>query len=353
MVEGPPRPYANFIPEFLRDLNGTWESHKVLEPGIIEHMSSSGKKVYTVRAAAPPNARYGTGTIRRISEMARKHAGGSMRFTQGLNMEFITTELDDAEDMKRELEAIGFPVGGWEGHLWGVTSCAGYFHCALAATDAPSVAQNLGNELAEYFNKKDLPAKLTISVSGCPSSCGGSFLADITVNGIHTEIPVVTPDVKKCDLQGTAFTCPVGAIQLKPLPSGERILEIRESLCIGCGLCVGACGGIIFRSPEKTDGHSIAIGGRASASRLGTTLGRVVVPFLPNEPPHYEKTVGVVKRIVETWKADAKKGERISDWVDRIGWERFFLKTGLPFFQQSMEYLDVRGIMTLRDGSWR
>jgi sulfite reductase beta subunit len=137
------------------------------------------------------------------------------------------------------------------------------------------------------------------------------------------------------------------------LPDGSRTLEIRANLCIGCGLCLSACAGIIFQTPEKTDGHAIAIGGKASASRYGTTLGRIVVPFMPNEPPHYEKTVAVVRKIVETWKADAKKGERISDWIDRIGWEKFFMKTGLPFFQQSMEYLDLRGIMTIREGSGR
>ena len=353
MIEGPPRPYADFIPEFLKGTVGTWVSHRILEPGIIEHTSSTGKRVYSLRAAATPNARYSTDTIRKISQLARKYAGATMRFTQALNMEFITSELDQTEDLKKELELLGFPVGGWGNHLWSVTSCAGYFHCALSATDSPSVAQKLGNELVEYFNWQELPAKLTVSVSGCPSSCGGSFLADISVNGIHTEVPVVTPDVKKCDLQGTAFTCPVGAIQLKPTPEGERTLEIRQNLCIGCGLCVGACGGIIFESPEKTDGHSIAIGGRASASRYGTMLGRIVIPFLPNEPPHYEKTVGAVKRIVDTWKEDAKKGERIADWIDRIGWEKFFERTGFPFFEQSMEYLDVRGIATLRDGSGR
>lgn len=351
MIEGPPRPYNNFVPDYLKELYGTWTSHRIIEPGIIEHSSSLGKKLYTVRAAATPNARYSTMTIRKISELAKRYSGSSMRFTQGLNMEYITEELDQAEELKNELEKLGFPVGGWNGHLWNITSCAGYFHCALAATDAPSVAQSIGNKFYKYFNEEELPAKLSISVSGCPSSCGGSFLSDISVNGIHTEIPIVTEDVKSCDLQGTAFSCPVGAIQLKPSPSGERTLEIRENLCIGCGLCVGACGGIIFETPEKTDGHSIAIGGKASASRYGTTLGRIVIPFLPNDPPYYEKTIGVIDRIIETWKQDAKKGERIADWIDRIGWEKFYEKTQLPFYEQSMEYLDIRGITTIRDGS--
>ena len=353
ITEGPPRPFNAYMPPFLKETYGTWISHRILEPGVIEHTSSSGSSVYSVRAAATPNARYSTGTVRKLSELARKYSGGSLRFTQALNIEFVTAELNDALKLKEELDQLGFPVGGWGGHLWSITSCAGYFHCALAATDAPSIAQAIGNKLFVYFRDRELPAKLAISASGCPSSCGGGFLADINVSGIHTEVPVVTEDVKNCDLQGTAFSCPVGAIQLKTLQSGQKTLEIREHLCIGCGLCVGACGGIIFRTPEKTDGHCISIGGKASASRYGTTLGRIVVPFLPNDPPHYPRTMKAVGRIVDTWKNDAVKGERIADWIDRIGWEKFFGKTGLPFFEQSMDYFDLRGITTLREGSGR
>lgn len=351
MVEGPPRPYTNYIPEFLKDSIGKWYSHNYLKSGIMEHVDTSGRRIYTVKAGSTPNGRYSTETMRKITALSRKYSGGTMRFTQGLNMEFVTENLANAEELKSELNALGFPVGGWKNHLWNMSSCAGFFHCALAATDAPSVLQNIANDLQSYFNEEELPAKLTIAVSGCPNSCGGSFLTDISVNGIHTEVPVVTENVKNCELQGTAFICPVGAIQLKNLPQGEKTIEIRENLCIGCGLCVGACAGIVFRTPEETDGHSIAIGGKASASKYGTTLGRIVVPFLPNEPPHYEKTVSVIRNIVETWKADAKRGERIADWLERIGWEKFFDKTGLPFFRQSMESFDVRGIMTLRNGS--
>lgn len=354
MTDGaPPRPYTDFVPEFIKDSIDKWAFHKIIEPGIIEHTDVNGKKIYTVKAGSTPNGRYSTGTARKFAELARKYAGSSMRFTEGLNIEFVTKEMDDAENLKKELNELGFPVGGWGNHIWNMTSCAGFFHCALAAVDAPSVLQNIANEFSKYFNEEELPAKLTIAASGCPSSCGGSFLTDISINGIHTEVPKVTEAVKSCDLQGTAFSCPVGAIQLKPLPSGERTLEIRESLCIGCGLCLGACGGIIFVTPEKTDGHSIAIGGKASASRYGTTLGRIVVPFLPNEAPHYKKTITVLRKIIDAWKADAKQGERLTDWVDRIGWEKFFDKTKLPFFHQNMEYLDIRGINTLRDGSGR
>ena len=38
-----------------------------------------------------------------------------------------------------------------------------------------------------------------------------------------------------------------------------------------------------------------------------------------------------MKKIIEAYAKDAHKYERIGDWAERIGWERFFEKCGLPF----------------------
>lgn len=353
MTEGPPRPYSSYLPQYVLKNVGTWKTHRILRPGVIEHVSRSGEKVYTVKAASTPNGRYNSATIRAVAAVAEKYSGGTMRYTQACNMEFLVDDLAKVEPLERELKALGFPVGGWGRHLWSITSCAGYFHCALAATDAPSIAKVVGDEVYRYFSEEELPAKLTIAASGCPSACGGSFLTDISIIGIHTEVPVIIPEkIKTCDLMGTTLSCPVGCIQIKQ-EGGVKTIEIRENLCIGCGLCVAACGGIIFKTPEETDGHAIVVGGKASSTTTGTVLGRIVVPYLPNEPPKYPTTVRVVARITETWKKDARSGERIAEWIDRVGWEKFYKKTGLPFYPQSMEDMDIRALTTLRVGGTR
>jgi sulfite reductase beta subunit len=353
VIEGPPRPYTNYLPDYIAKNVGKWHTHNILEPGIIEHVSKSGDKIYTIRIGSTTNSRYSTETIRKFSAIADKYSKGVLRFTNAFNIEFLTDNKENAYKIREEMSKIGFPTGGWGNRLWNVTSCAGYFHCALAATDAPSVAKSIADDIYKYFNQEELPAKLTIGSSGCPSSCGGSFLADISIIGIHTEIPIITEGVKACDLLGVTMICPVGAIALKTNPTGEKTIEIRESLCIGCGLCVGACGGIIFKTPERTDGHAIVVGGKSSSTNGGTNFGRIVVPYLPNEPPRYEMTVKIVRRIIDTWKNDAKKGERIITWVHRIGWDKFFEKTKIPYFEQSMEDLDLRALTTLRDGANR
>jgi sulfite reductase beta subunit len=55
------------------------------------------------------------------------------------------------------------------------------------------------------------------------------------------------------------------------------------------------------------------------------------VPWLPNNPPHWPEVIDIVKNIVEVYAKDANKYERLGDWAARIGWEKFFEKTGLPF----------------------
>ena len=66
-------------------------------------------------------------------------------------------------------------------------------------------------------------------------------------------------------------------------------------------------------------------------------FSRLVIPYLPNTPPRWPETVAAVKNIVETWAAHARKHERMGEWIERIGWERFFDLTGIPFTEQLID----------------
>jgi sulfite reductase beta subunit len=44
-----------------------------------------------------------------------------------------------------------------------------------------------------------------------------------------------------------------------------------------------------------------------------------------------EQTTATIKKIVEAYSAGANKYERLGDWAERIGWERFFEKCELEF----------------------
>ena len=39
--------------------------------------------------------------------------------------------------------------------------------------------------------------------------------------------------------------------------------------------------------------------------------------------------VSAVIQIVEAWRKDANPDERMKEWINRIGWDRFFKKTAI------------------------
>jgi sulfite reductase beta subunit len=57
----------------------------------------------------------------------------------------------------------------------------------------------------------------------------------------------------------------------------------------------------------------------------------MVASGIPNNAPRWPEVAAIVKNILSVYKADARPWERISDWIERIGWPQFFEKTGLPF----------------------
>jgi sulfite reductase beta subunit len=73
------------------------------------------------------------------------------------------------------------------------------------------------------------------------------------------------------------------------------------------------------------------VGGKVSNRHSMPKFSKVVVAYISNEPPRWPTLVKTVRHIVEVYAANAKKYERLGEWADRIGWERFFIMTGLEF----------------------
>ena len=76
---------------------------------------------------------------------------------------------------------------------------------------------------------------------------------------------------------------------------------------------------------------SVWVGGNHSNARGKPTFQKLVAAGIPNNPPRWPEATAIVKKILRAYRDDAKDWERISDWVERIGWPRFFELTGLPF----------------------
>jgi sulfite reductase beta subunit len=66
-------------------------------------------------------------------------------------------------------------------------------------------------------------------------------------------------------------------------------------------------------------------------------FSRLAIPYLPNNPPRWPEAVAATKNIVDHWLRGAESGERMGDWIERIGWEQFFEVTGIPFTDKHID----------------
>ena len=334
-----PVPYTQYLPDILLRNVGHWVDRKFHGAGIVEHISDSGDHLFAVKIGGTPNVRISTETLRKFTDIADQHGLGSVRFTRSGALEIFAGTLESAERVKRAAEEIGFHVGGWGNTLWSIGSCTAYLTCTTAVVDAPSLTKVLYDQLVPYFTGEiPLPSKLRINVGGCPTSCGG-LVADIVLTGHYGAVPGFDPEKIRLCLPARAsvldkvvpevqMVCPVNAIRSFAKPDGTVGIEIIEKKCIGCGRCKDVCDHITW-DPDKV-GVSVLIGGKSSNTGVGPTLARVLVPWIPAQPPEYREAVAVVRKIIDAWRAGAKPGERVADWIHRVGMKNVFETLKVP-----------------------
>jgi sulfite reductase beta subunit len=97
-----------------------------------------------------------------------------------------------------------------------------------------------------------------------------------------------------------------------------------------CGNCYTMCPAMPLADAEG-DGISLWVGGKVANARQAPMFSRLAVPYLPNNPPRWPEVTEAIKNIVEVYAANANKYERLGEWVERVGWERFFKLTGIEF----------------------
>ncbi|MCX8041048.1 MAG: sulfite reductase, dissimilatory-type beta subunit, partial [Thermodesulfobacteriaceae bacterium] len=109
----------------------------------------------------------------------------------------------------------------------------------------------------------------------------------------------------------------------------QRQMCIRDS-------CYTMCPALPLSDGEG-DGIAILVGGKISNRISPPKFSKLVIPYIPNEPPRWPTTVQWVKKILETYAKYAKKYERLGDWAERIGWERFFELCEIPFTDKCID----------------
>ncbi len=331
---GPPD-YRMMLPESIKENYGTWKYHEILKPGLMKHVAESGSELYTVRVGSPRLV--SIDFIRDMCDLADRYCGGYLRFTSRANVEFMTPEKKNVEPLIADIRKLGLPVGGIGDCISNVVHTQGWIHCHSSATDASGLVKSIMDELYPYFTEFKLEAKLRIAVACCINMCGAVHCSDLAVVGIHTKPPKVNNEklAATCEIPSVLASCPTGAIHRHPDKEVKGVV-VREERCMYCGNCYTVCPAMPLADADG-DGLAIFVGGKVSNARKPPMFSRLAIPFIPNNPPRWPEVTGALKNIVDVYVKDSRKYERLGEWIERIGWEKFFRLTGIPFTEHHID----------------
>jgi dissimilatory sulfite reductase beta subunit len=331
---GPPN-YEQFLPPVIKANYGTWKYHEIVKPGVLLHVGETGDKLFSVRAASP--RLLSIETIRLFCDLADEFCDGFLRFTTRNNVEFLLTDETKVDPLITKLKAEGYPVGGTGNSITNIVHTQGWVHCHSSASDASGVVKSIMDDLYPHFENQDLPAKLRIAFACCLNMCGAVHCSDIAVLAVHRHAPVIDHETlnDQCEIPNVIASCPTGAIRTATV-DGKPSIQVIDEQCMYCANCFSVCPAMTLNDAD-TDGISIWVGGKLSNARSAPKFSKLAIPYLPNNPPRWPEVVGAVRNIVDVYSKNARRFERVGEWIDRIGWSKFFDLTGIEFTKYHLD----------------
>ena len=329
---GVPDPFLYMHPTLKRNY-ANWDWHERLRPGVLHHKSKTGESIYTVRAGT--QRQMDVYTIRKLCDIADEYADGHFRFTTRSNIEYMVDDREKVEPLIEKLISEGFPVGGTGNSVSMISHTQGWLHCDIPGTDASGVVKSLMDMMYEEFIKEEMPNRVRITTSCCQVNCGGQ--GDIAINVQYTKPQKINHDqvANVCERPAVVARCPVAAIR-PAIVNGKPSLEVDEKKCICCGACYPPCPPMQINGEDSTK-IAVWVGGKHSNARSKPTFHKLVVANLPNNPPRWPEVEAVVKKILYAYKDNARDWERMGEWIERIGWPKFFEITGLAFTKHHLD----------------
>ena len=335
-----PRKYDEFFRRSSKKNFGKWLYHEILEPGVLMHVAEGGDKVYTVRVG-------GTRTmsithIRELCDIADKYCGGYLRWTTRSNIEFMVEDEDTMKALRDELNSRKFDGGSFKVPR-GRHRCRCQQHGAhpgLGALPHPRHRRFRPREMRHGRHVRGLqehaPARARAHLPGLlHQHVRRRALLRHRPGGHPPQTAHDRPRMGRPAVRDplAVAACPTAAVRpTKVEHDGKKVnsIAIKQDRCMYCGNCYTMCPALPIADHEG-DGIAIMVGGKVSNRISMPKFSKVVVGYIPNEPPRWPTLTKTVKHIVEVYAANANKYERLGDWAERIGWESFFKLTGLKF----------------------
>lgn len=241
-----------------------------------------------------------------IAEAAEKYGDGHVAMTTRLTMEITGVDYENIEPIRAHLAQAGLMTGGTGSKVRPVVACKGTT-CQYGLCDTFHLSNLIHERFFMGYSQVKLPHKFKIAVGGCPNNCVKPDLNDLGIIG--QRVPKVNTDLcrgcKKCVIENT---CPVKVAKLV-----DGVMQIAPTECNHCGRCIGKCP---FKAIESvTYGYKVVIGGRWGKKYAhGIALNQVFTSE--------EEVLSVVEKAILYFREQGKTGERFSDTIARIGFEK-------------------------------
>jgi nitrite reductase (NADH) large subunit len=117
--------------------------------------------------------------LRRIADVADKYQVPLVKLTGGQRIDLLGIKKEDLPDVWADL---GMPSGYAYGKsMRTVKTCVGQDFCRFGTGDSTK----LGVELETQLQGMESPAKMKLSVSGCPRNCAESYVKDVGIVAIE------------------------------------------------------------------------------------------------------------------------------------------------------------------------
>ncbi|NOZ59325.1 MAG: hypothetical protein GXO66_07115 [Euryarchaeota archaeon] len=262
-----------------------------------------GKVVLRVTSVEPHTAELTSEQLRVLARVARKYGSRVVHTTPRQAIEVPDVPRELVEEAVRELERAGLRAGASGRLTRNVFACSRW--CLYNAVPVAELAE----ELNRRYGGAEMPAKLTISLSGCNFSCSRSRTSDIGVIA-RTKIRV---DREKCIKCGLCVNEPLGCqVDALRVSKEEPVVWNRER-CVGCGFCSNVCPVSSITADER--GFDIYVGGGGG---FFPREARLLKEFVSQE-----EVLEEVARVVERYRELAEPGERLFSVVERVGLEEF------------------------------
>jgi len=155
----------------------TWR--KIMSEGPMGAILQRDKTTYAIVPRTPVGL-VSPENLEAITAVVRKYGIPIVKITSGQRLALVGIRKEDVESVWKEL---GMDMGkATELCVHYVQACPGTSVCRFGLQDS----LGLGIELEKLFVGMELPAKVKIGVSGCPMTCGESYVRDIGVLGRKT-----------------------------------------------------------------------------------------------------------------------------------------------------------------------